>query len=340
VSASSLGNRFFGYFYASGQRPRLTAVGSWLQPAAVSAAIVLILILAIFGLLAWLAFAGFLGTFPFALVGASLMAAALIGGCTALKYHAALKAKIAMLEADALAARGVVGNSEQARLQFLEYSDHVLRRVGAELHDGPAQLIGISLLRLDAAHGDAAVSADLTSEDGSKVENSNLSIIRQALTDALGEIRNLSQGLILPEIDKLTLAEATRLAVAKHEQRTGTAVNLSVSELPETVPAWLKRFVYRFTSEGLMNAYRHAGGVGQAVDVTDVGGWLEVKISDRGPGIIIKPAPKKPGRMSLGLAGLRERAGAIGAVIDIQSTPGAGTCMKTRIPYFQRPGSC
>ena len=82
-----------------------------------------------------------------------------------------------------------------------------------------------------------------------------------------------------------------------------------------------------------MNAYRHAGGAGQAVEVSDVGGALEVKVSDRGPGFFIKQDNEQPGRTSLGLTGLRERAGALGAVIDIQSSPGAGTCMKTRIPF-------
>ena len=246
--------------------------------------------------------------------------------------EAKLSQRIASLEADLLAARSVKEQVEQTRLQFIEYSDHVLRRVGAELHDGPAQLIGISLLRLDAGHADTAAARQRSQETGEKIDNSNLEATRQALTDALADIRNLSQGLILPEIDKLTLEQAARLAVAKHEQRTGTSVELTVSGLPAAAPSWMKRFVYRFASEGLMNAYRHAGGLGQAVEVNGAGGELELKVSDRGPGIATKLGQETTGRASLGLAGLRERAGAIGAVIDIQSAPGAGTCVKTRIP--------
>lgn len=249
------------------------------------------------------------------------------------------------LQSELRDARKRAAQIEQARLQFIEYSDHVLRRVGAELHDGPAQLIGISLLRLDAGQADTGQADSVpagaqVSDDAADFAKSNAAVVRQALTDALSDIRNLSQGLILPEIDKLTLEEAARLAVSKHEQRTGTSVELNLSKLPGTTPQWLKRYVYRFAQEGLMNAFRHAGGVGQAVDVTDVGGALEVKVSDRGPGIMSQPDNFQSGRTSLGLAGLRERAGAIGAVIDIQSVPGTGTCMKTQIPFSALRESC
>src|SRR5262249_1139432 len=37
-----------------------------------------------------------------------------------------------------------------ARRASVETSERLLRRVGADLHDGPAQVIGLALLRLDA----------------------------------------------------------------------------------------------------------------------------------------------------------------------------------------------
>ena len=221
-------------------------------------------------------------------------------------------------------------DAELNRLQFVEYSDQVMKRVGADLHDGPAQLIGLSLLRLDAGHAYAGMRAGQPTEPA-EIEGGELDATRQALRDALSEIRNLAHGLVLPEIEKLSLQEAVELAVCKHEQRTGTTVELKVSELEGAVPSWLKRFVYRFAQEGLMNAYRHAGGVGQCLEVVQGGSALEVKVSDQGPGYAAAIANE--GRTSLGLAGLRERAGAIGAVIDIQSAPGVGTCMRTRIPF-------
>ena len=221
--------------------------------------------------------------------------------------------------------------AERNRLQFVEYSDQVMKRVGADLHDGPAQLIGLSLLRLDAGHAYAEMRAGTREAETSEIEGGELDATRQALRDALSEIRNLAHGLVLPEIEKLSLREAIELAVSKHEQRTGTAVELKLTELPGAAPSWLKRFVYRFAQEGLMNAYRHAGGVGQCLEVVQGGSALEVKVSDQGPGYVVPV--RNEGRTSLGLAGLRERAGAIGAVIDIQSAPGVGTCMRTRIPF-------
>ena len=253
------------------------------------------------------------------------------GGHSAVARETKLHSKIAALEAELHASRELQDQIERTRLHFIEYSDHVMRRVGADLHDGPAQLIGLSLLRLDAGHADTGASRGRGTGAGVSSDEAGLNVTRQALKDALSDIRNLSQGLILPEIEKLSLAEAARLAVAKHEQRTGTSVALSLSELPDGVPSWLKRFVYRFAQEGLMNAYRHAGGLGQALELKQVDGALEIKVTDQGPGFASRPGHEDTGRTSLGLTGLRERAGALGAVIDIQSSPGAGTCMRTRI---------
>ena len=236
-------------------------------------------------------------------------------------------------QSQAQADANVQREAELNRLQFVEYSDQVMKRVGADLHDGPAQLIGLSLLRLDAGHAYAEMRSGQPAEPP-EIEGGELDATRQALRDALSEIRNLAHGLVLPEIEKLSLQEAIKLAVLKHEQRTGTTVELKVSQLAGGVPSWLKRFVYRFAQEGLMNAYRHAGGVGQCLEVVQGGSALEVKVSDQGPGYVAKI--QNEGRTSLGLAGLRERAGAIGAVIDIQSAPGVGTCMRTRIPFSVR----
>ena len=246
---------------------------------------------------------------------------------------AGLKRAAELAQSDAQADAKVQREAELNRLQFVEYSDQVMKRVGADLHDGPAQLIGLSLLRLDAGHAYAEMRAGKPAEPA-EIEGGELDATRQALRDALSEIRNLAHGLVLPEIEKLSLEEAVDLAVRKHEQRTGTTVELKVSQLEGPVPAWLKRFVYRFAQEGLMNAYRHAGGVGQSLEVVQGGSALEVKVSDQGPGYVANIANE--GRTSLGLAGLRERAGAIGAVIDIQSAPGVGTCMRTRIPFSVR----
>src|SRR5262249_57532392 len=77
---------------------------------------------------------------------------------------------------------------DEINRRSVETHDLILRRVGAEMHDGPAQLISLALLRLDALQPKAQVSdAELPREDYVRIHS--------ALSDALTEIRNMSAGL-------------------------------------------------------------------------------------------------------------------------------------------------
>ena len=85
---------------------------------------------------------------------------------------------------------------QRASRRSTEDAEHHLRRLGSDLHDGPAQLLALALLKLDQLLGDTAGRT----EDRASVRN--------VLNDAMSEIRNISAGLALPEIEPLSLTEA------------------------------------------------------------------------------------------------------------------------------------
>jgi len=198
----------------------------------------------------------------------------------------------------------------EANRLSVETSEQVLNRVSAELHDGPAQLIGLALLRLD---------------DSNEQRPDDLQgpmSVRTALQEAMREIRNISSGLALPELRKATVAEAIRLAVADHERRSGTDVVTDIGELPPKVGSQIVTCVYRFVQEALNNAVRHAGGVGQSVAADLCGSRLTVTVSDQGPGF--NPGSRESGGSKLGLTGLRHRVEALDGDFSISSTIGQG----------------
>jgi signal transduction histidine kinase len=214
---------------------------------------------------------------------------------------------------------------EDSQSRALEINDRVLRRVGVELHDGPAQLISLALLRLDGLHPERASNGESSLDDYQR--------IRSALQDALAEIRCMAAGLTLPELSCVSPSEALRLAVRNHERRTATSVRFEVDGLPQDVPAPIKSCLYRFAQEALNNAWRHAGGHGQTVRGQCRGGTIEVEVADSGPGF-------EPGRAGagdrLGLLGMRERVASLGGTLEIVSRPGSGTRLTTR---FEVPAS-
>jgi signal transduction histidine kinase len=147
-------------------------------------------------------------------------------------------------------------------------------------------------------------------------------------------VRAISAGLGLPELGPLALAEVVSRVVSAHEWRTGTRVALSTQALPEQPPLSIKITVYRLIQEALTNAYRHAGGAGQAVSVAGDGDMVRVVVSDTGPGFdVMHPGSggEGDGRVRLGLAGMRERVQSLGGSFTVDSTPGHGATIRASL---------
>lgn len=206
-----------------------------------------------------------------------------------------------------------------------ETHEAFLRRVGSELHDGPAQLIASALLRLDALS---------PGSDGSS-SRADYERIKAALTDSLADIRSISAGLILPELESVSPADVLRLAALNHERRTGTRVVCQIESLPLRLSPTLKSCLYRFTQGALSNAYQHAGGLGQTVRGTHRDGVVEISISDNGGGF--DPGAKNGHDARLGLIGMRDRVNSLGGTFNLLSQPGVGTRVTARFEIGSIP---
>ena len=250
------------------------------------------------------------------------------GSRTIREQRASLNRQIAELsrllqENDTLRQRASQANSRVA-----EMNERFLRRIGADLHDGPVQLIGTAILRLDALSEAVASAGKSVADDAGE----DISVMREVLSDTLTEIRNLSAGLALPEIEVLPLGDVLRMVARRHEARTGTAVTCEICEqLPKEVRFSLKACLYRFAQEGLNNALRHAGGKGQAITAGLKGECLEVNIIDAGPGITT-PCAEQGGQ---GLIGLKNRIESLGGKFCISSRPEGGTHITARFQLSQ-----
>jgi signal transduction histidine kinase len=213
--------------------------------------------------------------------------------------------------------RSLRARVERAARNATEDNERLMRRVGYDLHDGIAQLIGLALLRLDRIQR-------------TKRDSDNLSKIQKALSDALTDIRNVCRGLLLPEVQNLTLREALLFMVRHHERRTGTAVDCYIPDIPEEAPQFVKISLCRFVQEGLNNAFRHADGKGQKVFASLDGKTITIEVADEGPGMSVSDGTADDVR--LGLTGLRDRIESIGGTMIMESTLGVGTRIAACLP--------
>jgi signal transduction histidine kinase len=246
--------------------------------------------------------------------GATAAALALLSGIvfrgsrTIEIQRAALEAKVMELQELLSQNSALRQRVQRASRRATAINERYLRRIGADLHDGPAQLVALAAIRLDSQLLiDPSASA--------QYREAEVANIHKTLDEAMREIRGICNGLVLPQIETADVAAILRLAVAEHERRTASSVSLTlVGELPELGPSE-KISIYRFVQEGLNNAWRHGKGKDQAVKAGTKASKLFVEVVDGGPGF--DPARKE----GLGLAGLRERIESIGGQFETASGP-------------------
>jgi signal transduction histidine kinase len=213
-----------------------------------------------------------------------------------------------------------------ANRRAIDLNERFLRRVSSDLHDGPAQHLALALLRLD----ELVPVVGAVQKDGVPTHKDVLATIRAATSDAMKEIRSISSGLALPELQKISPADALTIAAKSHERATGALVTMKLDAMPQRLPLPITICLFRFAQEGLNNAFRHAKGQGQQIIARGDGAMFEVDVIDSGPGFEVEQKLGQNER--LGLTGLRHRVESLGGSLHIRSVPGAGTRLGVRFP--------
>jgi len=242
-----------------------------------------------------------------------------------------LNDKVTELSALAVQNARLHNNVRRAAARTTALNERFLRRISADLHDGPGQDLSFALMRLEAI-------ADICSNcpprgNGQHSPGDNFREARAALQSALTDLRSISLGLQLPEIDRLRSNEIAARAVRDFEEKTGAKVTLTTSE-DQTETSWsVKITLYRLIQESLANGFRHGGGCDLRVDVANVDARLILTVSDRGVGFDPRKANTKE---HLGLQGMRERVEILGGSFLLETAPGRGTVIRVSLP-FQLP---
>jgi signal transduction histidine kinase len=216
-----------------------------------------------------------------------------------------------------------------AHRKGIEINEDFLRRISADLHDGPAQFLALALLRVDDIAPISATSGPGAPSPVTSGSLKALETVRSATASALQEIRSISTGLALPEMQDHSPAHAIETAVNSFVAATQTRVACNLLGLPDTLQIPWTVCLFRFVQEGLSNGQRHAGGVGLEVRSRRYDGQLVVEICDGGPGFDPREVCSKA---RLGIVGLRHRIEVLGGQFLIISKPGEGTTIRLVIP--------
>jgi signal transduction histidine kinase len=194
-------------------------------------------------------------------------------------------------------------------------------RIARDLHDALSQTLFSIALRADAARsllGDAGGAAAL-----------HVDSIAELASAAHEELGALIGGLRPPAVEEEGLARALERLVDLLDRLGGPRVVGDVGADPP-LPPDRAREAFLILQEALVNAVRHASAREVRLTVRGDGDGVRAEVRDDGRGF----DPHEPGnrRRSLGLTAMHERAGAIGARLTLESTPGEGTRVTLEVP--------
>lgn len=238
-----------------------------------------------------------------------------------------LSDKVTELWASAVQNAQLHDNVRRAAFHTTALNERFLRRISADLHDGPGQDLALALMRFEAFAG--ICSNCPPRGDGQPSPGANFREAHTALQSALTDLRSISLGLQLPEIDFLPSDEIAARAVRDFEEKTGAKVTLTAA-IEHTLTSWpVKITLYRLIQESLANGFRHGGASDQRVDVASADAKLILTVSDNGVGF---DPYKTNTKEHLGLEGMRERVEILGGSFQLQTAPGQGTVIRVRLP--------
>jgi signal transduction histidine kinase len=151
------------------------------------------------------------------------------------------------------------------------------------------------------------------------------------------EIRTVCTDIMPPDFTRLKFSDIIRDLAGRFEKSSDIPCTVEVDEPLPNLPSETALQVYRMIQEGLNNIEKHSRAHKAVLvlrkDRTQADGrdCLLIALSDDGVGL--KPGQMdKPGGQGMGFLSMRERAGAIGAKLDLISETGQGLMLRIEVP--------
>ncbi len=209
---------------------------------------------------------------------------------------------------------------KQTQEALLEIRGAERRRIARDLHDTVLQDLVSALQMMQATRLEGVSGGNDNDVPGGLDEE--ISALRRAVEGLRGAIYNL-------RLEKeQSFVRAVESLVELNRQRTPERdIDLLVdADFPEDLPPATSEELLRIVREALVNTRRHSGARQVTVSLDLEDGRARVRVSDDGRGF------KDGAAEGVGLAGMRERAAALGGELRVLSSPGQGTEVTVEVP--------
>jgi signal transduction histidine kinase len=214
---------------------------------------------------------------------------------------------------------------ERLSVRVLRQHEAERRKISLELHDETAQLLAAVKMQVG-----------LLQETSDAELRARLDRVLGLIDAGIRSIRRLSFELRPPLLDDVGFLPALRALVEDFSQRTDLAVTLDapVSALPLSDEAEVALF--RALQEALSNVARHARATRIDVSIVVDDRMVQLRVRDNGRGLTTALDENGSESGHAGLAGMRERVGALGGKVTVRPGEGAGVEVEVRVPQAAR----
>ena len=217
----------------------------------------------------------------------------------------------------------------QQQSRLARHSDRLLRfedrsAIANELHDSLAQ--SLASLKMQVRVLDDTLRQDNEVAIWKEMEN-----IQAGLDEANIELRELITYFRLP-VDGNGVVSAIEKAVSRFRLTSSIEAVLQNHWPAVNLPVEYERQVLRIVQEGLANVRKHSGADMVRILLNQAHDARRVLIEDDGVGMSLTPDEMDN---HFGLSIMQERAGSIGATLQLESEPGDGTRIILTLPIMQ-----
>ncbi len=197
------------------------------------------------------------------------------------------------------------------------------QRIARDLHDETGQsltAIGMGL-------------RGLADELNNNRQNDTLSQLQTLTSDSLRELQRIISDLRPAHLDDLGLSATLRWYASRIHELTSILVRVDIEgDEPELDDA-VKITIFRIVQESLNNVIKHSHAANVNIKIDYRQQEVCILVRDNGAGFDMDLVQSRIERVSLGLAGMQERAMLMGGEVQIHSRPNYGTEVEARIPY-------
>ncbi len=187
-------------------------------------------------------------------------------------------------------------------------------RIARDLHDRVGQSLAYIAFELDR----------LTGQSESRDVTDDLKNLRQDVRKVVTEVRETLYDLRTEVTDDSDLAKTLANFLDRVRERAGleTVLEANTSARP---PLLQERELWRIATEAITNVERHAEASRVTVTYSATADQAVLEVTDDGKGFVVGQAGRAD---SYGMMGMRERADAIDATLELVSEPGNGTTVR------------